>query len=182
MRRAAAALSLLVVAGCGGGSDDPGPTPEAPARLKLESPAFHDGAALPKRFSCDGKGVSPPLRWSDVPAKARDLALIVEDRDVPVGAFAHWTMWKLPFQPDGSGRVLEGNVAPEMGQGRNDFGEQGWGPACPPPGDGAHHYVFTLYALDHVAELAQGAPASEVRAAVAASAVAQGQLRATYDR
>jgi Raf kinase inhibitor-like YbhB/YbcL family protein len=178
MRRAAAGLVLLAVAGCGGGSD------EAPAEeaMTLASAAFEDGGTLPKRFTCDGPGVSPPLRWSGVPGDAQDLVLVVEDRDVPVGAFVHWTVWKLPFQPDGAGRVLEDGVAPEMNQGRNDLGDRGWGPPCPPKGDAPHHYEFTLHALSQVAEVPPGAPVGGLRAAIAATGLAEARLDATYGR
>ncbi|MGC8609442.1 MAG: YbhB/YbcL family Raf kinase inhibitor-like protein, partial [Thermoplasmata archaeon] len=33
----------------------------------------------------------------------------------------------------------------------NDFGNSGYGGPCPPPGK-AHHYYFTIYALDSVIE------------------------------
>ena len=182
MRRAAAALALTLLAGCGGGDDSDDAEPAPADRIQVESPAFTDGGKLPARFTCDGEGVSPPLRWSGVPGDAQDLVLVADDPDVTQGAFTHWTVWKLPFEPDGTGRVLEDNVAPEMVQGQNDFGERAWGPACPPEGDGPHRYVFTLYALDGVAELSEGASAAQVRAAVTASAIAEGRLSVTYDR
>lgn len=179
MRRAAVALTLIALAGCGGDdASDPSPT----GAITLESPAFGNNGKLPARFTCDGEGISPPLSWSGVPDRAQDLLLVVHDRDVPVGAFTHWTVWKLPFEPDGSGRVLEDNVPPEMVQGTNDTGDTGWAPACPPKPDGAHDYVFTLYALDRTAELREGASPNEVRAAISASAFAEGRLDATYDR
>jgi Raf kinase inhibitor-like YbhB/YbcL family protein len=187
MRRAATAALVVALAGCGGGGDsDESAAPPPPAssqKIHLTSPAFRNGDELPEQFTCDGDGISPPLRWSGVPDKARDLALLVEDPDVPVGAFTHWTLWKLPFQPDGSGRVLEGNVAPGMQQGQNDSGDVGWGPACPPEGDGPHHYVFTLHALTRPLDLTDGATATEVRAALTATgSIASGRLEATYDR
>ena len=178
MRRVASALALLAIGGCGG-EDDEG---QSPAKIKLESPAFRDGGPLPTRFTCDGEGASPPFSWRDVPGEARDLVLVVEDRDVPVGAFTHWTVWKLPFEPDGRGRILEGNVAPEMDQGRNDLGSRGWIPACPPDGDGPHRYVFTLHALDEVLDLPDGAPPGAVRSAIAATGIADARLGATYHR
>ena len=130
MRLAAAALALVAMAGCGGDSDSdetttPPPVPEA---IRLESPAFQDGGELPTRFTCDGEGVSPPLRWSERSVRgARDLALVVEDPDAPGGGFIHWTVWKLPFEPAGEGRVLEDNVAPEMDEAENDAGDTGLG-------------------------------------------------------
>jgi Raf kinase inhibitor-like YbhB/YbcL family protein len=183
MRLAAAALLVIAMAGCGGDDDsDEITTPDAPEQIRLESPAFPDGGELPIRFTCDGEGVSPPVRWSDVPSRARDLALVVEDPDAPGAGFTHWVVWKLPFAPAGEGRVLEGNVAPEMDQAVNDAGDTGWAPACPPEGDEAHHYVFTLYALDRLLDLGDGASATEVRDAIAADALAEGRLEATYAR
>ena len=36
-----------------------------PARsMRLRSSAFPDSAAIPRRFTCDGEDVSPPLQWS----------------------------------------------------------------------------------------------------------------------
>ena len=180
MRLALTALALLAVAGCGGGSDDEA---QRPAQMHLESQAFRDGGRLPTRFTCDGKGVSPPVRWRDVPDEARDLVLVVEDPDTPVGEFTHWTVWKLPVEPVyGRGRILEGNVAAEMEEGRNDAGQRGWAPACPPEQDGPHRYVFTLHAVDQPLELAEGAPATAVRSAIAATGIAEARLGATYDR
>jgi Raf kinase inhibitor-like YbhB/YbcL family protein len=183
VRLAAAALGLVVLAGCGGDSDDQTTTtPPVRGGIQLESPAFLDGGRLPTRFTCDGRGISPPLRWRDVPRDARDLALVVDDPDAPGGGFTHWVVWKLPFAPTGKGRVLEGNVAPEMDQAQNDAGEEGWAPACPPEGDDPHRYVFTIYALDGPIDLGDGASAGEVRDAIDADALAEGQMDATYGR
>jgi Raf kinase inhibitor-like YbhB/YbcL family protein len=185
MRLAAAALLMVAMAGCGGDDDSDettATTPPVAEAIRLESPAFQDGAELPTRFTCDGEGVSPPLRWSEVPPRARDLALVVDDPDAPGDGFLHWAVWKLPFEPSGEGRVLEDNVAPEMDQAENDAGDPGWAPACPPEGDESHRYVFTLYALDRVIDLGDGASADEVREAIAADAVAEGRLEATYAR
>ena len=45
--------------------------------LSLISPEFKHMAGIPKRFTCNGEDVSPPLRWSGVPAGTKSLALIV---------------------------------------------------------------------------------------------------------
>ena len=51
----------------------------AASAFRLSSPAFRPGAAIPKRFSCDGANVSPPLRWTAPPRRTRSLALAFED-------------------------------------------------------------------------------------------------------
>src|SRR5688572_23828179 len=52
---------------------------EAPMTIQISSPAFAAGAAIPRKYTCDGSDVSPPLEWSGVPGRARSLALIVDD-------------------------------------------------------------------------------------------------------
>jgi hypothetical protein len=34
--------------------------------MRLTSSAFADGAMIPRRFTCDGEDLSPPLAWTDV--------------------------------------------------------------------------------------------------------------------
>ncbi|MGH9259637.1 MAG: YbhB/YbcL family Raf kinase inhibitor-like protein, partial [Acidimicrobiales bacterium] len=61
--------------------------------ITLRSPAFADGDSIPRRFSCDGDDVSPPLEWSGAPSSTVELALLVEDPDAPGGTFVHWVLW-----------------------------------------------------------------------------------------
>jgi len=51
--------------------------------MRLRSSAFSDGAAIPRRFTCDGEDVSPPLEWSDAPAGTRGFVLLCDDPDAP---------------------------------------------------------------------------------------------------
>ena len=64
--------------------------------MQLTSPAFTEGAPIPAKYTCDGKNVSPPLKWSGVPAGAKALALIVDDPDAPSGTWVHWVLYDLP--------------------------------------------------------------------------------------
>lgn len=171
-------VAAALVAGCGGGGDKPsGALPRAPETMRLASTALVDGATIPKRFTCSGEGVSPPLAILDPPAKTRELALVVEDPGAD--RFVHWTVLGIP--PDtaliGTGRVPRGAVQTE-----NGFGDHAWGGPCPPEDDEPHWYVFAVYALDAPLGLGANASADQVREAIAAHALARGTLTVRFGR
>jgi Raf kinase inhibitor-like YbhB/YbcL family protein len=143
----------------------------------LESSAFENAQAIPRRHSCEGEDVSPPLRWSNAPEGTRSLALIVDDSDAPGGVFTHWTVWGLDPAAEGLG---EGESTPR--EGKNDFGTSGYRGPCPPPGHGRHRYVFRLYALDAEPELAAGAAKAELEQAIAGHVLTTAELVGIYER
>ncbi|MGA7991822.1 MAG: YbhB/YbcL family Raf kinase inhibitor-like protein [Thermoanaerobaculia bacterium] len=113
--------------------------------MKLFSPAFAAGAAIPKRHACDGENVSPPLAWTGAPAAAKAFAVVCDDPDAR--NFTHWVLINVPAGttelPEG---LRPGTLPAGAGEGANDFGGIGWGGPCPPSGE--HRYEFRLYALD----------------------------------
>lgn len=116
--------------------------------FRLTSPAFDDGAAIPRRHGCEGEDLSPPLEWDAPPAGTRSLALLCEDPDAPGGTFRHWAVFDIPADQ----RLLAEGVRPVasvdgMRQAINDFGRPGYAGPCPPRGHGIHHYHFRLLAL-----------------------------------
>jgi Raf kinase inhibitor-like YbhB/YbcL family protein len=128
---------------------------------------------MPTVYSCDGKDVSPPLRWTAPPRAARSLALRVVDTDA---GFTHWTAWGISPRSRG----LASGQRPTK-QGRNDFGRVGYGGPCPP--SGTHHYVFVLYALARPLRIATGASSSRFASALrAAHVLAHAKLVGTYRR
>jgi Raf kinase inhibitor-like YbhB/YbcL family protein len=167
-----AALMAAALSACGGDTVE-GPPPAAPDRIRVTSPAFQPGGAIPRRFTCDGEGVSPPLRWSGAPGETRSLALLLEDPDAPDGTFVHWTLFALA---PSTTRLREGEVPAGAREGENSFGDRGYGAPCPPKGDQSHRYVFALYALRSAPGLDAGASPEQVRAAIAEHALARGGL------
>jgi Raf kinase inhibitor-like YbhB/YbcL family protein len=103
------------------------------------------------------------MRWAHPPGRTRGFALSVYDPDAGPAGWWHWLVYNIPGDRRGLAAALAPS-APNLKQGVNDFGTLGYGGPCPPPGP-AHHYVFTLYALD-VAQL-HAAPALRGRAFVA---------------
>ncbi len=116
--------------------------------LRLTSVAFRQGGDIPKKYTCDGDNVSPPLAWSSVPEGTRSFLLICDDPDAPAGIFHHWAAFDIP--PHWRG-LKEGHGAESLANGFrqaiNDFGKPGYSGPCPPPGDKPHRYHFQLNAL-----------------------------------
>jgi Raf kinase inhibitor-like YbhB/YbcL family protein len=152
----------------------------------LQSPAFEHGGAIPRRYTCDGDDVSPPLRWSGAPETTRSFALIVDDPDAPDPAapkrvYVHWVLYDVPasvtsIDEDGEAAAVQTGAR----QGQNDWGRTGYGGPCPPIG--RHRYFFKLYALD--AALGQmGTPAKrDVERAMQGHVLATAELMGTYQR
>lgn len=150
--------------------------------LEIKSPAFSEGGAIPGKFTCDGKDVSPPLSWSGAPAGAKSFALICDDPDAPSGDWVHWVVFDLPPTSTGlpEGVPARDEVAGGGRQGRNDFRKTGYGGPCPP--GGTHRYVFTLFALDRELGLGAGATKAQLTAAMKGHVLAEGRLIGKYSR
>ena len=151
--------------------------------IRLWSPAFEQGGQIPRRHTCDGEDLSPPLRWDGVPEGAASLALVVDDPDAPRGTWVHWVLYDLEPTLDGLAEGVPGDEVLPGGarQGRNDFRRVGYGGPCPPP-DGAHRYVFTLHALARRLGLAAGATKGALLAAMEGGVLGSGRLIGTYRR
>jgi Raf kinase inhibitor-like YbhB/YbcL family protein len=166
-----------VAAGCGGGGGGGGkPLPDAAGKVAISTPSFEDGATIPARYTCLGAGGPPPLRFSGVPAEARELALVMEDADAD--HFLHWTVLGIPPRT----RTLAGRFPAGTVETSNGFGDRGWGAPCPPEGDDPHRYLFEVYALDARLGLDSKASAGEVRDAIAKHALAAGTLTGRFGR
>jgi hypothetical protein len=152
--------------------------------MKLTSSAFEDHGSIPRKYTCEGADVSPPLTIEGVPSDARSLALIVEDPDAPDPAapkmtWVHWVMYDLP---PATSSLPEGVSAAALHarDGVNDWKRTGYGGPCPPIGN--HRYFFRLYALDRLLGDLQRPAATELRRAFAGHVVAEAGLMGTYQK
>jgi Raf kinase inhibitor-like YbhB/YbcL family protein len=154
----------------------------AAGSLSVRSPAFAPGGAIPLEHSCEGRGISPALTWSGVPAETRSIAVIVDDPDAPGGTFAHLAIVDLPPTQHSLPADLGGrSPMPQAAQvALNSKGEPGYSPLCPP--SGVHHYRFQVLALDRAIDLPTGATAADVEKLVAGHVLARGELVGTYEK
>ena len=149
--------------------------------MQISSPAFLDSQSIPEQYSCEGAGISIPLNFSGVPTDAKSLALIMQDPDVPKnllpsGLFVHWVVFNIPT----STVAIPENTTPPGIQGNNGAGKPMFTPPCPP--DKEHRYFFTLYALDTMLDLKQGASKDEVEQAMQGHILEQAQLIGLYNK
>jgi len=152
--------------------------------LELQSPAFDDGGIIPVTYTCDGKNISPPLLWKDIPKETKSLVLVMHDPDAPAGDFTHWLVYSIPPKVKALPRAFPRVEVAEHGikQGLNDFGFIGYGGPCPPPWDGFHRYIFELYALDYIPTLPPGATRREVERALKGHVIQKATLTGKYKR
>ena len=151
--------------------------------LVLMTTAFQHGGEIPSRYTCSGVNLSPALTWSGAPAATRTLALIADDPDAPVGTWTHWLIWNIPAQATSLPEGVPAIDALKDGsrQGKNDFGQLGYGGPCPPPGK-PHRYFFKLYALDAKLDLKPGATKRELEAAIAPHILSKTELLGIFRR
>jgi len=147
------------------------------AKMKITSPALQEGGTIPEKFSKNGQNVSPELRIEGAPPEAKSLALIVDDPDAPVGLFTHWLVWNIDPKTT---QLAEGSAPNGAVQGKNDFGDIGYGGPQPP--SGTHRYYFKIFALNSSLDLTSGAKRKEVDAAMKGHIIAQGQLMGKYSK
>jgi Raf kinase inhibitor-like YbhB/YbcL family protein len=111
--------------------------------MEITSTAFGNGERIPRKYTCEGPNISPPLQFTAVPEGTGSLVLMVEDPDAPAKPWVHWLVFNIPADAAGFG---ENAIAPGSTPGLcngNTFGYEG---PCPPENE--HQYLFRLYALD----------------------------------
>jgi phosphatidylethanolamine-binding protein (PEBP) family uncharacterized protein len=183
--------SLVVILGfalpgCGGGSDGSGDSAASSTStgksmigmIVLRSAAFRPGGAIPERYTCDGAGLSPPLRWRNVPSGTAEFLLLAIDLDGDRRDAVQWAVGGLGpgLREIGSGRLPAGAVV-----GRNSAGKVSWGGVCGTRGR-VHHVAFLFYALNRRLRLKAGFDPATVRSELKNATLARGLTVAAYER
>lgn len=153
-------------------------------QLKLSSPSFKAGEAIPKEHTCQGEDRSPHLVFIDVPVATKSLVLIVDDPDAPdpkapKTTWAHWLLYNLPA---GTKELAAGikTLPPGTREGKNDWKRTGYGGPCPPVG--RHRYFHKLYALDVELPDLHEPNKAKLEATIAGHVLAKAELVGTYEK
>jgi Raf kinase inhibitor-like YbhB/YbcL family protein len=152
--------------------------------MHVVSSAFSDQSAIPRRFTCDGEDLSPPLEWGGAPAEVRSYVLLCNDPDAPAGTWRHWAAYDIPASRTELAAGAS-KLADRLGfkQAINDFGRPGYGGPCPPHRHGPHHYRFGLLAVsvDRL-PLRQGPSCRDVEREARKHLIAEATLVGIYER
>lgn len=148
----------------------------------LRSPAFVAGGAIPREFTGDGDGLSPPLEWSGAPAGTKCYALVMHHfpREGEAAKW-YWVVYSIPADVRSLAKGAKGVGTPGSNCINRTLGY------APPhsKGPGVKRYTLTLYALSSAPDLK--VPASQVSrdallAAIKDRTLASAELGFTYDR
>jgi len=138
-------------------------------------------------FGCSGGNLSPQLSWSGAPKGTEAFAIMAYDPDAPTGSgWWHWQLVNIPKNvtnlASGAGDMSK-NQAPKGSRHiSNDYGAKGFGGACPPEGDGAHRYQFTVHALSKKLELPEDPSGALTGYMVNAHSLGSSTIEALYKR
>ncbi len=143
--------------------------------LKITSPVFDRD--IPRKYTCDGKNINPPLEIKNVPPGSKSLALIVDDLDAPRKTFVHWVLWNIDPEVK---EIKENSVPKGAVQGKNDFKKNSYGGPCPP--SRTHRYVFKVFALDVRLDLGSNSTAIDLQNVMKGHLIAEAQLVGLYRR
>jgi Raf kinase inhibitor-like YbhB/YbcL family protein len=166
----AAAAVALALAGCG----TPGyGSPVAPAPMSISSEAFIQ-KVLARDYTCHGAKVNPPLNWSGAPTGTKSIALVVDDSSAPITPYIYWLVFDIS---PGATDIQQGSLPTGARQATNSEGTTGYDAPC--PNGHSHMYRFTVYALNTVLNLGNGAPLQSVWPAIAAATIGRGRIVVT---
>jgi Raf kinase inhibitor-like YbhB/YbcL family protein len=142
--------------------------------LDISSDVFKSNGFIPKKYTCDGENVSPPLNINKIPEEAKSIAIIFEDPDAPISTWVHWLIWNIPI----THLLKENNVVGK--QGVNDFSKHFYCGPCPM--NGTHRYIFKVYALDTILNMPDNTKKHQLLRAMSNHIIGYGELVGIYKR
>ena len=147
----------------------------------------------------DRKNTSPPLDWTGIPEGTQSIAVLMDSDQIahaedPDARFTHWIIWNLPADASGLPESVATTtdvaaLGPDVRQGTNDDKVIGYSGPCPLPVTVGYaeakpkvvfEYLFHVYALDTVLDLAGGATRAELLQAIDGHILAGGVIRGEF--
>lgn len=146
-RQILAAAGILLVTGAAHAADP----------FTLTSSSFKDGAMMDSKHAgniasnknCIGQNISPELKWSNTPAAAKSLVLVMSDSEGQSGLGAHHLLaYNIAPTVTGFAENELSKASDKFTGGKESAGTTVYRGPCTPPGTGLHHYIFMVIATD----------------------------------
>ena len=146
----------------------------APSVMTITSGAL-ERDIMPQRYTCaEPRAANPPLTWAGAPRGTKSIALVFDDADAPIAPYVYWIVFNIG---PATSALVEGQLPPGARLARTSAGTVGYDAPC--PGTSSHGYRFTVYALNTVLNLPNGAPLEVTWRAIAAATIGRGRLPAS---
>jgi phosphatidylethanolamine-binding protein (PEBP) family uncharacterized protein len=149
----------------------------APGAFSISSSAFERNGQIPAQYTCAGAGISPPLSWEKVPAKAAELVLfVIDDNSSGSSGGIRWVVGGIAPSSTGvaAGKVPTGGIV-----GTNTAGKAAYSPICPDKGK-SDTIEFVMYALKKTIPISPGFQPSQAEADYGSGKLLMGQAAVTY--
>jgi len=140
------------------------------SKLSIISNDFVDGGEIPKECGYKHGNEKPHIDFIFGETEPFPWAMIMDDPDAMKAVGKVWVHWLEYGNTDGDGS--------DITEGKNDFGEIGYGGPAPP--DGRHTYIFKLYELDTDLDLKEGYSKQELEDAMKGHILAEAKLTGTF--
>lgn len=161
----------------GSASSSSGEVYTAPGAFSISSSAFERNGQIPAQYTCAGAGISPPLSWEKVPAKAAELVLFaIDDNSSGSSGGIRWVVGGI--DPSSTG-VAAGKTPPGGIVGTNSAGKAAYSPICPAKGK-SDTIEFVMYALKKTIPISPGFQPSQAEADYGSGKLLMGQAAVTY--
>lgn len=139
----------------------------------LKSSAFASGEEIPKKYTCDGENINPPLEISSVPPAVKYFAVVFDDPDAGRNGYDHWVVWDIPRTET---QIVEKATIGVVG--RNSSGKNSYTGPCPPKDE--HQYRFRLWGYASTLNLTTTSSAKDVINALDGRTIVTAELLGRY--
>ena len=129
---------------------------------------FEEGGEMPEELGYKHGNMEPSIQHHNLPENYKCQVRIMDDPDAMEAVGKVWVH---------DLRYINASVE-EVVEGKNDFGELGYGGPAPP--DKRHTYVFKAYVLDVELDLKEGYSKQELEDAMKGHIIAEAKLTGTF--
>ena len=127
---------------------------------------FEEGGEMPEELGYKHGNMEPSIQHHNLPENYKCQVRIMDDPDAMEAVGKVWV------------HNLRYTNGSDVVEGKNDFGELGWGGPAPP--DKRHTYIFKAYVLDVELDLKEGYSKQELEDAMKGHIIAEAKLTGTY--